>query len=109
MSYSAWVSPVSGHKITIHWRSRLARLGGANNCMTPCAGHILVSDSDINAETLCHEDGHEITAAKRGVFYLLWVAWAFVFNGYERSKAEREAEEHRSKYVHRYTGLKEGT
>ncbi len=109
MNTSTFYSPVTGHKRTIHWHSTLAgRLGGSNNCVTPCASHILCADGDINAETLCHEDGHGISAEKRGLLYLPWVAWQWAFKGYEKSTAEQEAERHRALHVHLYHDMKEG-
>lgn len=108
-STSTFISPVTGRKRTVYWNSKIAgRLGGSNNCATPCASKILCADGDMNAETQCHEDGHCISAEKRGILYLPWVAWQFVFKGYDKSTAELEAEEHRRLYRHLYTGLREG-
>lgn len=109
MSATYWLSPVTHRVVKIHWRSWIARLGGPTNCMTPYAGHILVGDSDINADTLAHEDGHQIQAIRRGWLYLPWVLWAYVFKGYAHAKAEQEAEEHMVRFRHRYNSLKAPT
>jgi hypothetical protein len=108
MSVRYWISPVTKRLHKIHWHSRLARLGGPTNCMSPWVGHIYVADGDINADTLAHEDGHQIQAIKRGWLYLPWVLWAYVFRGYGHAKAEREADEHLRLHRHRYVGLREG-
>lgn len=106
MSATYWLSPVTKRAFKIHWHSKLARLGGPTNCLTPWPGHIFVADGDINAETLAHEEGHDIQARKRGALYLPWVLWAYVFKGYGHAKAEAEADEFMRLYKHRYTGLK---
>lgn len=109
MSTTVWYSPITGHKRVVHWHSWFAgHLGGANNCVTLGATHMLCADGDMNAETQSHEDGHAITAEKRGLLYLPWVAWQFVFKGYEQSKAENEGDDNMNANVALYTGLKEG-
>lgn len=109
MSTSVFYSPITGHKRTVHWHSWFAgHLGGSNNCVTPCAGHIYCADGDMNAATLAHEDGHAITAEKRGVLYLPWVAWQFVAKGYAQSKAEREGDDNTNANLSLYHDLKEG-
>jgi len=108
MSYSVWYSPVTGHKRRIHWNSWIARLGGKNNCMTLSATDILSADNDINAATLAHEDGHAITAEKRGLLYLPWVIAAWVKDKYAGSKAEREGDDYMRQNLHLYHGLKRG-
>jgi hypothetical protein len=106
MSTSVFYSPITGHKRTVHWYSWIARLGGKNNCMTLSASHIFSADGDMNAETQAHEDGHAITAEKRGILYLPWVAWQFVAKGYAKSKAENEGDDYMRANRHLYSGLK---
>ena len=109
MSTSVFYSPITGHKRTVHWWSRFAgRLGGSHNCVTPSASHIYCADGEMNPETQLHEDKHAITAEKRGLLYLPWVAWQFITKGYLKSKAELEADEDMRQNLHLYHGIKEG-
>lgn len=106
MTYSDWMSPLTGRTVRLHWNSWLARLGGGvNNCMTLSPGHILISRDWITARTLAHEDGHTIEAEKRGWLYLPWVLFGYAWKGYARAKAEREADEYMEANVHLYRSL----
>jgi len=88
-----WTSPVTGRVVRLHWNSWMARLGGANNCMTLTAHDIFVASDWIYSMTLAHEDGHTVQAAKRGVLYLPWVLLGYLHKGYAHAKAEREADD----------------
>ena len=109
MSSTTWYSPVTGHKRVVHWWSWFAaHLGGSNNCVTLGATHMLCADGDMNAATQAHEDGHAITAEKRGILYLPWVVVAFLKDKYAGSKAEKEGDDNMNQNLHLYHGLREG-
>ena len=98
-----WVSPVTGRTVRLHFNSRIARLGGGiNNCMTLSKGHILISRDWITAGTLAHEDGHTITAEKRGWLYLPWVLAGYIRKGYSHAKTEQEGDDYMRANLHLY-------
>lgn len=98
-----WISPVTGRTVRLHWNSRLARLGGGiNNCMTLTKSDIFISRDWITVSTLAHEDGHTITAEKRGILYIPWVLFGYVWKGYARAKAEQEGDDYMRANRHLY-------
>jgi hypothetical protein len=101
-----WQSPVTGRTVRLHFNSRIARLGGGvNNCMTLTKDDILISRDWIGPNTLAHEDGHTITAEKRGWLYLPWVLVGYVWKGYARAQAEKEADDYMRANAHRYHAI----
>lgn len=101
-----WTSPVTGRVVRLHWNSRLARLGGGiNNCMTLTKSDIFISRDWIGRKTLAHEDGHTITAEKRGWLYIPWVLFGYIWKGYARAKAEREGDDYMNANLHLYRAI----
>jgi len=101
-----WVSPLTGRTVTLHFNNWLARLGGGvNNCMTTGPDDILISRDWIGPLTLAHEDGHTITAEKRGLLYIPWVLFGYVWKGYARAKAEQEGDDYMRANVKLYTPI----
>ena len=101
-----WISPVTGRTVRLHFNSRLARLGGGvNNCMTLTKDDIFISRDWIGPKTLSHEDGHTITAEKRGILYLPWVLFGYVWKGYARAKAEKEGDDYMMANVSLYRAI----
>lgn len=89
---TTYVSPLTGRTVTLHWHSRLARLGGQFNNMTLSKSHIFCAQDWITAMTLAHEEGHTVQAAARGWRYLPWVLWGYLRYGYAKSPAEVDAD-----------------
>lgn len=80
--------------VTLHFNSRLARLGGGiNNCMTLSARHILVSRDYLTKLGFAHEYGHVRQAQRLGWRYLPWVLWGYLLHGYADSPAELDADD----------------
>ena len=90
----------SGHVVTLHFEHWLPRFlmmftGGVNLCITISAKHILIARTWITRKTLSHEMGHVLRQAIRlGWKYLPWVLGHYGVQGYEKSRPEREADEH---------------
>ena len=100
-----WRSPVTDCSIRLHFNSRIARLGGANNCITLDAHNIFIARDWITALTLAHEDGHTMQAERLGWRYLPWVLFHYAKSGYAESLPEREADAEMRANVHLYAPI----
>lgn len=106
MSVIRWQSPVTKRWVRLHFKSKIARLGGQFNCITLTKSDIFIAQDWITALTLAHEDaGHTVQAERLGWRYLPWVLFHYAKSGYANSLPERDADEQMERYKHLYHGL----
>lgn len=106
MSKTTQIVEPDGHTVTLHWNSRIARLGGGiNMCITISAHHVLVSRDWITGPHLAHELQHTRQAQRLGWRFIPWVLWGYLRHGYATSPAERDADAYMAAHGHEYQSI----